>query len=509
MRRSPYSVCSALAAAALLLCTACGTPQSGGEAPETGESGVQDSSFQPAGKPKESSPEYPDEQQDIARVRPDLPAPEDFIYLGAFRLPETGERPLTFAYGGEAMTFNPDGDPGGAGDGFPGSLFVMGHNRMPYGELPDGNRLAEVTIPAALISDRVEELPQAQIIQGLTEIDAGLFSAYDEIPRVGIEYLNAPETGPLLHLCWGQHFHDELAAGEPTHAWASVDLVENTSAEAVKGAWYIGSQSPYSVNGYLFSVPREWADEHLDGRLLVSGRFRDGGWSGMGPSLFAYRPWDPVTGEAEPAGSRLDEIPLLQYATSEETDVIERCLEGYQHGDEWEGGAWITTNSGRSAVLFAGTKSAGERYWYGFINPAGPQYPCLQEEFIGQFALCRFSDGTPCPDEADYICREPASGRGWWSTRFISQCILYDPEDLARSARGEMEPWELQPYARFSIDEHLYRNPSGIDTETLGFGPQRRFLIGDVGFDRENGLLYILELFAEEAKPVVHVWRVL
>ena len=59
--------------------------------------------------------------------------PEDFTYLGAFRLPGDEARPRTFEYGGSAMTFNPAGDPGGAGDGFPGSLFIMGHNRMPSG----------------------------------------------------------------------------------------------------------------------------------------------------------------------------------------------------------------------------------------------------------------------------------------------------------------------------------------------------------------------------------------
>jgi hypothetical protein len=44
--------------------------------------------------------------------------------------------------------------------------------------------------------------------------------------------------------------------------------------------------------------------------------------------------------------------------------------------------------------------------------------------------------------------------------------------------------------------------------EMLGTGDQRRYRIGDVTYDRNNGLLYVLELFADGAKPVVHVWRV-
>ncbi len=39
-------------------------------------------------------------------------------------------------------------------------------------------------------------------------------------------------------------------------------------------------------------------------------------------------------------------------------------------------------------------------------------------------------------------------------------------------------------------------------------GDQRRARIGDVSYDRQSGLLYVLELYADGAKPVVHVWRV-
>ncbi len=98
--------------------------------------------------------------------------------------------------------------------------------------------------------------------------------------------------------------------------------------------------------------------------------------------------------------------------------------------------------------------------------------------------------------------------RGWWSTRFNARFILYNPSDLARVASGQMESWEPQPYAYLDIDEHLFLNPAGIEEDALGSGRQRRYRIGDVTYDRQNGLLYVLELFADEARPVVHVWRV-
>jgi len=54
----------------------------------------------------------------------------------------------------------------------------------------------------------------------------------------------------------------------------------------------------------------------------------------------------------------------------------------------------------------------------------------------------------------------------------------------------------------------LFLNPAGVEAEMLGAGVQRRHRIGAVAYDRDNGLLYVLELFADEAKPVVHVWSV-
>ena len=89
-----------------------------------------------------------------------------------------------------------------------------------------------------------------------------------------------------------------------------------------------------------------------------------------------------------------------------------------------------------------------------------------------------------------------------------AQILFYDPADLARVAAGQMQSWAPQQYASLDIDGHLFLNPAGIEMEMLGTGDQRRYRIGDVTYDRNNGLLYVLELFADGAKPVVHVWRV-
>ncbi|MBI5641560.1 MAG: hypothetical protein HZA17_14160 [Nitrospirae bacterium] len=431
--------------------------------------------------------------------------PTDFQYLGAFRLPGDDVRPRTFEYGGNAMTFNPNGDPGGNNDGFPGSLFITGHDSLPYGELPDGSRVAEVSIPAPLISNDISALNQAGFLQDFQQVDGGLFSGYAELPRIGMTYLSHPATGPKIHLAWGQHFHEEPLTQIPTHAWFDPSL----AAPDTQGSWYIGNQSLYSVNGYLFEIPSSWADTYASGRYLATGRYRDGGWSGQGPSLFAYLPWTDASGTPAPKGDHLQERVLLLYENSRNTEnVVERSLNGYQHCDEWEGGGWITTTTGKTAVLFAGTKGTGQKYWYGWVNPAGAEYPCVDTDLLGQFTLCRLANGSPCPASDLAGCSAHPDYRGWWATRFAARFIMYDPSDLAGVSSGNMQPWEPQPYAVLDIDEHLFFNPSGVEEDMLGRGVQRRYRLGDAAYDRTNDLLYVLELFADDARPVVHVWRV-
>ncbi|MGA9349926.1 MAG: DNRLRE domain-containing protein, partial [Anaerolineae bacterium] len=429
--------------------------------------------------------------------------PADLVYQGAFRLPGGDTPPQTFAYGGNAMTFNPDGDPANT-DPYPGSLFVMGHDRMAYGDLPDGNQVAEVSIPVPAIADNPADLPQETFIQGFHNVAAGYFTQLDEIPKVGMQYLNHPATGPKIHLAWGQHLQPPDV---PSHAWFNPTL----ETPDLQGVWFIGYQDLYSTNGYMFDIPTSWADAHAESRYLATGRMRDGGQGGMGPALFAYRPWLP-DGSPPVSGTHLAETTLLLYENAYTTEEIIRCLNGYQHPDEWEGGAWITTPSGRQAVLFAGTKSNGTKYWYGYLHPDGSEYPCV-DAAVTDYVTCRMADGRPCPAEDFTGCCDENEGtcityRGWWTTHFDAQFILYDPADLARVADGEIESWKPQPYASLDIDEHLYLDPPVWERVSLGWGDQRRYRIGDVAYDRENALLYVLELYADGAKPVVHVWRV-
>lgn len=446
-------------------------------------------------------PEAPDGSDGVPLTPSgELIQPSGISYLGAFRLPGGEDRPQSFAYGGNAMTFRPDGDPGG-GDVYPGSLFLTGHDRLAYGELPDGDQVAEISIPAPGASRAVEALPTAAFLQGFHEVTGGLFAGLDEIPRVGLLYLSGP-GGARLHLAWGQHLQEEEV---PSHACLQPTL----ASPSPRGPWFIGDQSAYSVNGYLLEIPETWAEAHASGRTIGTGRYRDGGWSGMGPALFAYVPWTDASGTLAAPRSRLAATTLLLYESSTASDdVVSRALRDYQHADEWEGGAWLTTPSGKSAVVFAGTKGTGAKYWYGWTNPAGPELPCVETEFVGEFTVCRLADGGACPAEDLGGCSGHDDFRGWWSASFEAQLLFYDPANLAQVAAGTAASHQPQPYATLSLDPYLFLNPPEWEQPMLGRGVQRRFRIGDVTFDRTNSLLYVLELYADGAKPLVHVFRV-
>ena len=175
-----------------------------------------------------------------------LITPDDFTYIGAFRLPDDSERPDTFEYGGNAMTYSPKGDAGNSDDGYPGSLYVSGHDRNE--EVKDGGKVAEISIPVPGIADHPSKLPQAEFLQPFSDVSGGFFDEFFNIIRMGLAYLDRNETGPLIHLAWGEHLVSDESL--PTHSWFSLDL----SNPNPKGSWYIGDQSQYMVNGYLFEM---------------------------------------------------------------------------------------------------------------------------------------------------------------------------------------------------------------------------------------------------------------
>lgn len=428
-------------------------------------------------------------------IASELLRPADLQYLGAFRLPAPAADAVdaeTWAYSCQALAYYPNGDPGGDADGYPGSLFGTGHEVYNY--------VSEISIPAPSLSRNIEDLNTATTLQEFADVRGGLFDPLNEVLRIGMEYLPAQgeQTSDKLYVAWGQHFQDDPTLVIPSHAWCELNL----SAPNTQGAWWIDDASLYAVNGYIFAIPQAWAQANVGGMLLATGRYRDGGWSGMGPSIFAFAPWQE--GNPPAAGTHLNARTLLLYSNTRGDDTTNYRFNNYLHSDEWEGGAWLTSGD-RSAVVFVGTKGSGY-LWYGFYSPAGDGMPCVEQDLT--MVGCYNPDGTECAAELQGVCPgHVAASRGWWSSRFDAQMLFYDPAHLAAVAAGTMQPYEPQPYATLDLDEHLFLNAT-IETDMLGTGDQRRYRLAEMAYDRQHGFLYISERFGDGNQPVIHVWGI-
>lgn len=400
-------------------------------------------------------------------------APGDLSYLGAFRLPGDG-----WAWGGLALTYYPGGDASGPSDGAPGSLFGAGFNL--------DNLVSEISIPEPVLSrsKNLAELNTAETLQDFADLRLPVFrDSAREIPRIGLAYLDN-----RLYHCWGQHFEDTTIA---THTWSELDLAN----PGVKGPWRIEEASFYSLNDYMFAISQNWAGKYTNGRSLATGRYRDGGWSGQGPSLYAIDPWNE--GSPPAPTSTIGATVLLQYdrsasevdhctapvdeernlapdCTKENQNPEARTVDNYHHSDEWSGAEWLSAGD-RAAVIFVGTKGTGDRYWYG--THKGPCFDCGNLD------------------------------RGWYSAGFAAQILFYDPAGLARVAQGEMDPSEPQPYATLNIDDRLFSDRHMLDHPEIP-AAQQKYRLGGVAYDPATRRLYIIEQFADGEKPIVHVWQI-
>jgi len=435
------------------------------------DTAVNDGDSQPESAAAAPSAE-PVEPVDSSTLPNDLVRPADLTYMGAFRLPD-GSGGSNWEYSGYAMTYYPDGDPTGPEDGHPGSLFAVGHDHHQM--------VSEISIPVPKVSKNksLDELNTAATLQEFHDIRGGQFGEL-EIPRAGLEYLplQGSQTTGKLYYCWGQHFQDQQ---DPSHGWSELDL----SAPKPAGPWRIANLTNYVTNDYLFEIPEAWASVYTPGLRLATGRFRDGGWGGLGPALLACGPW--TEGNPPAPNAMLKNVkPLLMYGVPvdgvPELEVDpEHAVRGYRESDEWSGGAWLTA-ADKSAVVFVGTKGVG-KCWYGFSN--GVVYPTSGDA------------SERIPDVPDW----PHDQRGWWSERIEAQILFFNPQDLADVVRGKKETWAPQPYATLSIDSYLF--DPGYDYER-----GKMNVLGAAAFDRERGVLYVMERQADEEKSLVHAFAV-
>lgn len=392
--------------------------------------------------------------------------PSDLEYLGAFRLPNSSNGvSWNFAggayYGGGDMTYYPEGDPNGPADGYPGSIYGIG-------KYSDDIRISEFNIPTPVISQSkdVQDLNTAETLQGFQDIRS--FDLTGNTSAIGsVEYLpvqGSQETGKLYY-SWAEYF--QFSGGYLSQSWSELNL----SNPQIQGGWYLGDgliPHNMSVGGYMFAIPKNWADIHTPGKYLITGRYSTLSF-GAGPSMHAYGPWNE--GNPPPRETQLKYTTLLQYGNNSNQ------LNDYTPEDRWYGGAWLTSDN-NSAVIIAGVKALGN-VWYGYSDGT-LETDCMHSSPPGLI---------DCSDKGQ---------RGWKADDYEGRIMFYNPDDLADVVNGNIQPYTPQPFAILDVDDYLYHG-SDDDYE------QHR--LGGVSFDRANGKLYIFELFGDGDKPLIHAWQ--
>ena len=139
--------------------------------------------------------------------------------------------------------------------------------------------------------------------------------------------------------------------------------------------------------------------------------------------------------------------------------------------------------------MFEGTKGTGKKYWYGWINPAGPEEPCVETGLAGQFTLCRLANGQPCPESDLQGCEGHSDFRGWWSSLLLLAPLLVFHGNVALVAgvtpellfgvdvnrNGFADPGEMMSDAAASVDMNLVMNSAGEFIELQGSGEESSF----------------------------------
>jgi hypothetical protein len=395
-----------------------------------------------------------------------LIAPGAFVYLGAVRFPESCN------WGGEALAWNQYGDPGGPADGHPGSLFTSNINT------PESGFIGEFDIPAPRISASVDDLGEATLVQNFADIRPLNVNSWPwiDIWHTGLACRGGGSAGAVvLYSSWGFQYQVQDAKT----ASISACLAGNLAGSTKEGAWFVGSidlPRDAALNDYLFSLPDAWAASVTGGKALVTGRSRQGGLSGLGPTLHAVAA--PEYGAAPVPGFVLPATTLLQYgpvanATGEH---FPESFHAYNPADWFRNASWLSAGAQR-AVAIGGSKARGHGY-YGYTGER------MRHDWV-------IAD-VPYPD---FASTDP-DGKGWRGDNEIPMIVLYDPDDLARVAGGAWAPSQPQPYAALRLDPALF----------YGSPLQLR----DAAYDPSTLTLYMTEMAPNlDGRVAMHAWRVI
>ncbi len=393
-----------------------------------------------------------------APLHEQMVTPGNFTYLGGFRPPHVSGMKSTFQYGGWSLAFDSHGDPTGADDGYPGSLYVVGH--------PNEELVAEISIPRPVISKSgvMDELSVAEVLQPFGDITGGIRAEMTQGSSEPFRIGGMHVIDERLH--WTLYkYYNVQTIDYPSHGVSAL----STTRPRPEGMWHLGPPNTgrsewhsYKHAGYILEMPREFADKWFGGRNLMSGLQIATGLNiaSHGPAMYAYQL--PRRGTANDAA--IDAIPLVY-------NDIHRPAPGFNPADRWTGGAWLTVGD-RETVIITGRKALGEVY-YGEARPS-----------------------------------DCSIDKGFHGAPYEAQMLFYAPQALIAAAHGKMEPTQVTPWYVWNQS-----TPGGGLAQYLF--PSCNQHLGGIAYDRANHLLYLVQINAGTTSddsygvlPVIHIFRI-
>ena len=395
--------------------------------------------------------------------------PNDFTYLGAFRVPQGdlgGPQYHGLNYGGAAIAYFPAHN----------SLFILGHD---WDQL-----VAEISIPVPVKTSDIDSMNTATVLQNLSDITEGNldYIGTNGQPLMG----NANKIGGLL--VYGSRLIGSVFAYYDAAHQAVLSPFTSGLALAASGdfagMYQVGSSPSVPqagfVAGYMGSIPSAYQSSLGGTTLTGQADLSIIGRSSWGPSAFSFDPGrlgsdKPVTA-APLVYYPIDHQTLGKWGATPPPDNAPNQYVAL--GDDIAG---IVFPPGTRSILFTGRHGSGESC-YGI----GTDDPALA--------------WTDVPDAPGVVyCYDPLNGsKGGHAYPYSNYVWAYDVNDFTAVKKGLKNPWDIAPYAVWSFP---------LPTQELSCGSS-----GAAAYDETNRLLYLVQYgadsFGYSVLPLIHVFLV-
>ena len=364
------------------------------------------------------------------------------VYQGAFRLPysavdDTNNAFRTFAFGAQGLGFNAANN----------SLFITNAN----------NRIAEISIPRPSLATDPDLLPQAAVMQGLSNAFESLWSKVDGDTGNGVG------LGSVFPLASGKLVAPAFTFYDSTGAQTKAFLVRDThtfgGTSHTTGPFTMdgppvgpqtnGRGQVEYVDGYVAAVPPDWQTALGGPQVVGNASLSIISRTSAGPALFSTdlsRLGVDARPTAQPlvyypyANPLITDHPLLDSnqavpggCSRAENDVSHTNTTTVFNCASSIKGVVIPT-IGRSALFF------------GRLGKGPGCYGQGTGEEARQWTLV---DPKNSPIE---YCYDPKGGyEGNHAYPYVYYVWAYDLNDLAAVRAGSKMPWAIRPYATWAL----------------------------------------------------------